>query len=121
MASPRHVTPRPGCGRSGEPGSIDGPSFGALLRRHRVAAGLSQEALAERAHLSVRAVNSLERGDRQAPYRATVEALVRVLDLTGAERAAFEAAASRSRGPRVATSPAPTAALAPLPLSGRAS
>ena len=41
-------------------------SFGVLLRCYRVAAGLSQEALAERARLSAAAVGAYERGLRQA-------------------------------------------------------
>lgn len=45
------------------------PAFGALLRRYRLAAGLTQEALAERAGLSGDAVGVLERGARQAPTR----------------------------------------------------
>ncbi len=36
--------------------------FGALLRQHRLAAGLMQEALAERAGLGVRSIQGLERG-----------------------------------------------------------
>ena len=37
-------------------------AFGLLLRRHRTAAGLSQEELAERAGWSRRAISDLERG-----------------------------------------------------------
>jgi transcriptional regulator with XRE-family HTH domain len=37
-------------------------AFGALLRRYRLAAGLSQEPLAARAGLSVDAIDLLERG-----------------------------------------------------------
>jgi DNA-binding XRE family transcriptional regulator len=37
-------------------------SFGELLRGHRLAAGLTQQALAERAGVSVEAVSTLERG-----------------------------------------------------------
>ena len=44
-------------------------TFGALLRRYRLAASRSQEALAERAGLSVAAISSLER-DRRTPQRA---------------------------------------------------
>ena len=36
-------------------------AFGALLKRLRLAAGLTQEALAERAGLSVKALSELER------------------------------------------------------------
>jgi predicted ATPase/DNA-binding XRE family transcriptional regulator len=46
-------------------------TFGDLLRRHRIEAGLSQEALAERAGLSLRGLSDLERGARRAPYRDT--------------------------------------------------
>jgi transcriptional regulator with XRE-family HTH domain len=40
------------------------PAFGALLRRYREEAGLTQEALAERAGLSARGISDLERGIR---------------------------------------------------------
>ena len=42
-------------------------TFGMLLRRYRVAAALTQEGLAERAGLSARGVQDLERGVRVAP------------------------------------------------------
>jgi transcriptional regulator with XRE-family HTH domain len=42
-------------------------TFGALLRRWRQAAGLTQEELAERAGLSRRGINDLERGARLIP------------------------------------------------------
>ncbi len=42
-------------------------SFGALLKRYRQAAGLTQEELAERAGLSRRGIADLERGERQTP------------------------------------------------------
>ena len=38
--------------------------FGGQLRRHREAAGLSQEELAERAALTAKAISALERGER---------------------------------------------------------
>ena len=43
----------------------DPSRVGELVRRHRTAAALSQEALAERAGLSVRAISDLERGVHQ--------------------------------------------------------
>jgi predicted ATPase/transcriptional regulator with XRE-family HTH domain len=70
-------------------------SFGALLRDHRRAAGLTQAELAERAGLSWRGVNDLERGARRTPHRDTLARLVAALSLTGEERAALEAAARR--------------------------
>lgn len=78
---------------SGE-GLMDG-SFGALLRAHRRAVGLTQEALAERAALSGQAVDVLERGDRRFPHRDTVARLAVALGLAGEQRAAFLAAAAR--------------------------
>ena len=68
-------------------------TFGELLRRFRVAAGLTQEELAERAQLSTRAVSDLERGINRTPRRDTVQLLADALELTQAERATFEAVA----------------------------
>lgn len=68
-------------------------SFGRLLRRQRLAAGLTQEELAERAHLSVRGISDLERGVNITPRRGTVELLVDALQLTESTRREFEAAA----------------------------
>ena len=55
-------------------------AFGAALRRRRLAAGLSQEALAGRAGLSLRGVSDLERG-RRAPRPETVRLLAEALGL----------------------------------------
>jgi predicted ATPase/DNA-binding XRE family transcriptional regulator len=68
-------------------------TFADLLQRYRRAAGLTQEELAERAHLSVRGISNLERGVRRLPQRGTVTLLIEALGLAEAERAAFEAAA----------------------------
>ncbi|HEY7092746.1 MAG TPA: AAA family ATPase [Ktedonobacterales bacterium] len=69
-----------------------GPTaFGSLLRRLRVAAGLTQEALAERAGLSVRAISDLERGVNRAPHDDTLQLLVEALSLHPADRAALVA------------------------------
>ena len=73
-----------------------GPSgFGLLLRRLRIAAGLSQEALAERARMSTTGISALERGYRRAPQRETVALLTDALALGTEERKALEAAAVR--------------------------
>jgi predicted ATPase/DNA-binding XRE family transcriptional regulator len=72
-------------------------AFGALLRRYRLAAGLSQEELAERAGLSVQGLSALENGRRQAPYRHTVTLLATALGLTAMETAALVAAVPRNR------------------------
>jgi predicted ATPase/transcriptional regulator with XRE-family HTH domain len=82
--------------------------FGVLLRRLRLAAGLSQEALAERAHISAKAVGSLELGTRRAPYRETVDQLLGALNATPEERLQLAdlAERARARGPRTATAAA---------------
>jgi predicted ATPase/DNA-binding XRE family transcriptional regulator len=85
--------------------------FGALLRRYRLAAGLSQEALAEKARMSSVGVGALERGTRRAPYRETAQLLADALGLSGEARAAFMAAAKRKTGrPRAAPEPVPAGA-----------
>ena len=68
-------------------------NFGDLLRRHRIAAGLTQEALAERAGLSTRGISDLERGARELPRKDTLRLLLQALDLAPADRAALVAAA----------------------------
>ena len=75
----------------------DSPSFAALLRSFRRAAGLSQEALAEQAGISARAISDLERGLYQAPRRDTVSLLIGALGLSAADAAALEAAVPRRR------------------------
>jgi predicted ATPase len=77
-------------------------TFGALLRRYRRAAGLSQEALAERALMSTRGVSDLERGVHKAPYRETVARLIDALDLDDEHRTMLQAAAERPSRPAAA-------------------
>ncbi len=108
--------------------------FGVLLRRYRLSAGLSQEALAERATLSASAVAALERGRRTAPRPDTVALLSDALALVPSERATLVAAATGGRSSAVpppalaGATPATTASLAhlahtlpvpPTPLIGR--
>jgi predicted ATPase/transcriptional regulator with XRE-family HTH domain len=68
-------------------------SFGQQLRRLRRAAGLSQEALADRAGLSTDAVAALERGRRSAPRADTLGRLVSALELSPHQRDALVSAA----------------------------
>ncbi|MGA8533351.1 MAG: helix-turn-helix domain-containing protein [Candidatus Tumulicola sp.] len=70
--------------------------FGLLLRHYRLAAGLSQEALAERARMSTNGISALERGYRRTPQRETLALLVGALALNGEQRVKFEATAARS-------------------------
>ena len=91
-------------------------SFGGLLRRARVAAGLSQEALAGRAGLSVDGIAALETGRRRRPRAFTVGLLADALGLDQAARAVF---AGQAAGPG---SPAPAGLpMLPAPLIGRES
>ena len=71
--------------------------FGALLRRYRLAASLTQEALGERAQISLNTVAALEHGRRAAPRPTTVVLLADALGLGPAERAALIAAATEAR------------------------
>jgi tetratricopeptide (TPR) repeat protein/transcriptional regulator with XRE-family HTH domain len=68
--------------------------FGALVRRHRSAVGLTREQLAERTGLSVRAIADIERGLTRRPHRSSVELLSAALGL--ADTACDEQAASRA-------------------------
>ena len=69
------------------------PSFGELLRQTRLAAGLTQEALAERAGVSAKAVSDLERDPGRTPRLDTIGLLADALDLDPGERAGLLAAA----------------------------
>jgi tetratricopeptide (TPR) repeat protein/transcriptional regulator with XRE-family HTH domain len=83
-----------------------GGGFAGLLRRHRLAAGLSQEELGEWSGLTARAIADMERGRSARPYQRSVRALADALALPDAERALFE------RASRLVV-PAPSAALSP--------
>jgi predicted ATPase/transcriptional regulator with XRE-family HTH domain len=103
------------------------PSFGELLRQRRLAAGLTQETLAERAGVSAKAISDLERAPDRTPRLDTVGLLADALNLDPAERAALLAAARPGAGARPGPGSAPavragraTALPRPLtPLIGR--
>ena len=100
-------------------------SFGALLRHHRLTAGLTQEELAERAGLSTRGVQALETGGRTSPRAETVRLLADALGLDAETRAALIAAARPELVAAATPGPLPLRLLhlpAPLtPLVGRES
>jgi tetratricopeptide (TPR) repeat protein/transcriptional regulator with XRE-family HTH domain len=79
-------------------------AFGAWLRSCRESAGLSQEQLAERAGLSIRAIRNLEHGHIEHPHPGTLQRLADALSLHGQPRASFITAASRTP-PRATTLP----------------
>jgi predicted ATPase/DNA-binding XRE family transcriptional regulator len=89
--------------------------FADLLRRHRAAAGLSQEELAERAGLSRRGISDLERGERRSPYPATVRRLADALRLGVTDRAALLASAQAALS--AAAAEVPTQPPLPVPLT----
>src|SRR3954463_107226 len=95
------------------------PDFGHLLRRLRTAATLSQEALAERAGLSARAVGDLERGVHQAPRLETVRLLADALRLDAQDRAALLTAARPAVTAAGARAERPTLLAALTPFLGR--
>jgi predicted ATPase/DNA-binding XRE family transcriptional regulator len=96
-------------------------AFGLLLRRHRAAAGLSQEELAERAGLSRRAISDLERGVRRTPYPATARMLAHALGVDAAAQAALLTAGRETSAEaiRVLRQGASLAVGQPSPLIGR--
>jgi tetratricopeptide (TPR) repeat protein/transcriptional regulator with XRE-family HTH domain len=82
----------------------DGAAFSAQLRACRQSARLSQQELAERSGLSVRAISNLERGRTRWPYRDSLYRLADALGLHGAARAAFIGAAAGRRAVAAARS-----------------
>jgi transcriptional regulator with XRE-family HTH domain len=96
-------------------------SFGAQLKRYRMAAGLSQEALAARASLSTRAISDLERGINRSPRYDTLELLVTALPLSEQQREMLRAAAYPAMAPASLVSPlaASVLPLASTPFIGR--
>lgn len=93
------------------------PPFGAILRRVRVAAGLTQEALAERARVSAKAVSDLERDPTRRPRLTTVGLLADALELSAADRSALVAAASPSDAPATDRPPTTSSRSLPRPLT----
>jgi transcriptional regulator with XRE-family HTH domain len=87
--------------------------FGELLRNSRLRAALTQEELAERAGLSVRAVGKLESGETAKPRPATVRLLANALGLDGPALTMFASSAFGCRLRRVPQRP--KTARAPLP------
>jgi LuxR family maltose regulon positive regulatory protein len=100
-----------------------GTTFGEVLRRLRLAAGLTQERLAERAGVSAKAVIALENDPARTPRLETVTRLADALGLDREGRARLLAAArpvspvQAAPEPRERSSPAPAGS--PTPPLGR--
>jgi tetratricopeptide (TPR) repeat protein/transcriptional regulator with XRE-family HTH domain len=90
----------------------DEKAAGTFLRRARQAAGLTQEELAARTGLSVRAIGDLERGLTTKPHRRSLELLAEVLELPERARAQLMGASRRLDTPDIAEAPR-------VPRSGR--
>jgi Helix-turn-helix domain len=80
--------------------------FGDLLRQLRTQAGLTQEELAERSGLSVRAIANMECGRTTRPYRHSVQSLSDALQLSGPAHDALVQAA-RPAPAEIMTQPHP--------------
>src|SRR2546428_2034674 len=105
----RRRPPREGWARAMD--TVQSVTFGTLLRRHRIAAGLTQEELAERAGLSVRTIGDMERGVVHTPRKDTVALLAESLALSPRDQAALAAAARRlGAAPASVSVPAVTSA-----------
>jgi len=109
------------------PGGDGEPSLGRLIRRLRLRAGITQEALAERAGVSLATIEALEGDRRRQPYPHTVVALAEALGLSADERAALQAAVPQ-REQTAAPTPSPDTTqsavrarlpVPPTPLIGR--
>jgi transcriptional regulator with XRE-family HTH domain len=71
------------------------PAFGTVLRGYRITLGLTQEELADRSGLSVRAIRNLEIGRTERPQRQSITLLATALRLTEPDHATLLAAAGR--------------------------
>ena len=80
-------------------GVLPAPTFGALLRQARRAAGFTQKELAARARISADAISVLERGLTRAPHQETLNLLAEALQLTPEERVQWEQATRGLRLP----------------------
>ncbi len=100
--------------------SIESTSFGVLLRQLRLAAGLTQEALAERTGLSAKAISDLERDPTRRPRLASVTLLADALELDSYDRASLLAAARPVRRQDPAASPRSRIPRSLTPIIGRA-
>ena len=85
-------------------------SFGELLRRFRVAASLTQEALADQCRISPATVAAIEQGRRRAPRLSTVRLIADALELSAHDRELLAKAADRAADGDGGTSAARAAA-----------
>jgi len=89
-------------------------ALGRTLKRLRLAAGMTQEELAERAGISARTVSDVERGLRTLVHHDTARRLTSALGLGDEQRLGFEVLA---RGGPHGRPPIPTPSGLPTPLT----
>lgn len=92
------------------------PGFNALLKQLRMAKGLTQEELAERAQMSPRGLMYLEHGQRR-PYQDTLRRLAHALELSEEQRAQLLRAARVSKSNAAAEETAQQTSALPTPLT----
>jgi len=90
-------------------------AFGELLRRFRVAASLTQEALAAQCRISPATVAAIEQGRRKAPRLSTVRLIAQALELSPADREMLARAADDGGTAHAATAAAATPAASSPP------
>ncbi|MEV6907492.1 NB-ARC domain-containing protein [Amycolatopsis sp. NPDC051071] len=93
-------------------------TFKALLKGYRVRADLTQEELAERSGVSVRAISDMERGIAKSPQRRTIESLAAPLSLTDEELTSLQKVAKQGRTQPIAAPAPATAGIYESPLIG---
>src|SRR5271166_1131619 len=92
-------------------------AFGDLIKEYRLAAGLTQEALGERAGVSSRSIQALERGENR-PQQETARRLAEALGLDEQDRARLQRVVTplpRRRAAAVAATVPAEQAMAPAP------
>jgi tetratricopeptide (TPR) repeat protein/transcriptional regulator with XRE-family HTH domain len=87
--------------------------IGRLLTDRRAASGLTQEQVADRAQLSVRALRNIESGLVTRPRRRTVHALIEVLGLGGDDAALLKKVMTTGAGDQLARIGVPVARALP--------
>src|SRR4051794_34102371 len=92
--------------------------FGALLREHRLTATLTQAELAERAGISIRCLQDLERSQSQ-PHRDTLLRLVAALNVDHQTQITLEESARPRPRRRVSLGSTATCAIAPPRIADR--
>ncbi|HXL92570.1 MAG TPA: helix-turn-helix domain-containing protein [Streptosporangiaceae bacterium] len=85
----------------------DAHAFGTMLRSLRLAAGLTQQVLAEKAGISVDAVAALESGRRSKPRADTIRRLLDALDPPDTDRVLLARAAMAAPSPAAGGRPRP--------------